>query len=62
MHSKKVSGSCPTIFLLAYKSFNEEFKIHTDSSNLQLGTVISYNGKPISLSGIKYLVPKKGIQ
>ena len=35
--------------LLAYLDFNEEFKIHTDASDFQLGAVISQNGKPMAL-------------
>ena len=31
--------------LLAYPDFNEEFKIHTDASNCQLGEFISQNDK-----------------
>ena len=34
--------------LLAYPDFNAPFEIHTDTSNLQIGAVISQNGKPIS--------------
>ena len=33
--------------LLTYSYFNEEFKIHTNDSNFQLGAVISQKGKPI---------------
>ena len=33
--------------LLSYLNFNNLFDIHTDASNLQLGAVISQNGKPI---------------
>ena len=35
--------------LLTYPDFNEEFKIHIDARNLQLGSVITQNGKPINL-------------
>ena len=38
--------------LSAYPYFNEEFKIHTDASNFQLGVVI-HNGKPINFYGRK---------
>ena len=34
--------------LLAYPDFNEEFVIHTDASDTQLGAVISQKGKPIA--------------
>merc|ERR1712016_45423 len=34
--------------LLAYPDFNETFDIHTDASKVQLGAVISQNGKPIA--------------
>ena len=35
--------------LLTYPDFNEEFKIHTDASNFQLGVVIIQKGKTIAL-------------
>ena len=35
--------------LLAYPDFNEEFTIHADARNFQLGTVISHKGKLVSL-------------
>lgn len=34
--------------LLAYPNFNETFDIHTDASHLQLGAVISQQGRPIA--------------
>ena len=34
--------------LLAYPQFDKPFVIHTDSSNYQLGAVISQEGKPIA--------------
>ena len=34
--------------LLAYLDFNDSFEIHTDSSRLQIGAVISQKGKPIA--------------
>ena len=43
--------ACDT--LLAYLNFNEEFKIHTDSSNFQLRAIIIQNFKPIAFYGRK---------
>ena len=34
--------------LLSYPSSNESFEIHSDASKLQLGSVISQQGKPIA--------------
>ena len=34
--------------LLSYPDFNAPFEIHTDSSKLQIGAVISQKGKPIA--------------
>ena len=34
--------------MLTYPDFNQPFIIHTDASHLQLGAVISQNGKPIA--------------
>ena len=34
--------------LLTYPDFNENFKIYTDDSDLQLGAVIIRKGKPIA--------------
>ena len=35
--------------LLTYPDFNENFKIHTNASDLKLGAVILRKGKPIAL-------------
>ena len=52
--------------LWTYKDFNEEFKMHTDSSDFQLGAFMIQNGKSIDLysrkltdSQIRYTVTKK---
>jgi len=34
--------------LLAYPNFNKTFEIHTDASHMQLGAVISQDGKPVA--------------
>ena len=34
--------------LLAFPDFNKPFEIHTDASKLQLGGIISQEGKPIA--------------
>ena len=34
---------------LVYPYFNEQFYIHVDASNCQLGEIISQEGKPIEL-------------
>ncbi|MGL4607750.1 MAG: reverse transcriptase family protein, partial [Eubacteriaceae bacterium] len=34
--------------LLAFPQFDQEFDIHTDASHLQLGSVITQNGKPLA--------------
>ena len=39
--------------LLTYPDFSEEFKIHTNASNLNLGAVISYKVKPIAFHSRK---------
>ena len=44
--------------LLAYPDFNEEFKIHSNASNLKLGEVTIHNVKPISSYGRKVTDPK----
>ena len=46
--------------LFAYMDFNEEFNIHTDARKLQLGAVISHNGKPISFYIRKLTDDQKG--
>ena len=47
----KRTVACDT--LLTYSDFNEEFKIHTKASNLQLGAFIIQNGKPTTFYGIE---------
>ena len=34
--------------MLHYLDFNKEFEIHTDSSNYQMGAVISQGGRPVA--------------
>ena len=34
--------------MLAYPDFNQKFKVYTDASNLQLGSVITQGGRPIA--------------
>ena len=36
------------VTLSAYPDFNEDSKIHTNASNLQLGAVINHDGKSIT--------------
>ena len=38
----------PPDTLLNYPGFKEEFKIHTNDSNFQLGAFISQTGKPVA--------------
>ena len=45
--------------LLAYADIYEEFKIHTDARNFQLGAFISQNGKPIAFYSKKLNGPQK---
>ena len=45
--------------LLPYLDFNEEFKIHINARNLQLGAVISQKGKPIYFYSRKLTKPPK---
>ncbi len=39
--------------LLAYPDFNKPFDIHMDASHVQLGAIISQNGKPIAFYSCK---------
>ena len=34
--------------MLHYPDFNKPFELHTDSSNYQMGTIISQNGRPVA--------------
>ena len=54
--------------LLSYPDFNEEFKIHTDASNFQLGAVSNHKIKPVAFYSRKlsdllkrYTVTEKGL-
>ena len=56
------------VTLLDYPYFNEEFKIHTNAIDFQLGAVINQNGKLITFYSIKltdaqkiYTVTEKGL-
>ena len=49
--------ACDT--LLPYPDFNENFKIHTDASDLKLGAVILWKGKPIAFYSRKHIEPPK---
>ena len=44
--------------LLIYPDFNKRFDIHMDASELQLGAVISQDGKPITFYGRKLTGPQ----
>ena len=46
--------------LLAYPDFNKTFDIHTDASDLQLGAVISQQGKPIAFYSRKLTETQTG--
>ena len=48
--------------LLIYPDFNKQFDIHMDASELQLGTGISQDVKPIAFYSRKLTRPKNGIQ
>ena len=45
--------------LLAYPDFNTLFEIHTDTSKLQIGAVISQKGNPIASFHERLTVPNK---
>ena len=47
--------------LFAYPDFNEEFKIHTDASDFQLGEVISHKENRSIYIVENLLMPRKGI-
>ena len=44
--------------ILSYPDFNQPFHIHTDASHLQLGAVISQNGRPIAFYSRKLTPPQ----
>ena len=44
--------------LLSYLDFSKRFDIHTDVSDLQLGSVISQEGKPIAFFSCKLTPPQ----
>ena len=43
-------------FLLYYPNFSKNLIIHTDASKMQLGGVISQNGKPIAFYSRKLIL------
>ena len=45
---KKVKEICAQDALLFYPDFNKQFNIHTDSSEYQMGAIISQEGRPIA--------------
>ena len=53
MLSKKLDGPLHAILLLTLPDINETFKINTNASAFQLGSVVSQKGKPISFYIIK---------
>ena len=44
--------------LLSYPNFNLPFDLHTDASNVQLGAVISQQGRPIAFYSRKLNLPQ----
>ena len=48
--------------LLIYPDFNKRFNINMDASELQLGSGISQDGKPIAFYSRKLTGQKNGIQ
>ena len=45
---KKIKKTMARDTLLIFPDFNQKFDIHTDASKIQLGAIISQNGKPIA--------------
>ena len=39
---------CAEDAMLHYPGFNKPFELHTDSSEYQIGTIISLNGRPVA--------------
>ena len=47
--------------LITYPDFNETLKIHTNASDLQLGSIIIHKVKTVAFYGRHLLIPAKGI-
>ena len=45
---EEIKRVCAKDALLHYPDFNDVFEIHTDSSNYQMGAIISQKGRPIA--------------
>ena len=45
---ENIKKICAENTMLHYPGFNEEFKIHTDNSDYQMGSIISQNGRPVA--------------
>ena len=40
--------------LIAYPKYGERFDVHTDTSDFQIGRVVSQNGKPVAYFSRKF--------